>query len=171
MQKTFRLALALTAVAATPAMAAPLPGGATTLQETYDDWTVSCQTADKNAVCAMRQIQSNSKTGQRVLLAELKNSAKGGSEGILLLPFGLDLAKGVTDKIDEKDGSQRQFSTCLPQGCLVPVTFTDKQIATLSTGKSLHIQATSLEPSQPVDFTVSLKGFGAAYNRMTTLIK
>lgn len=153
-----------------PAASAPLPGGATNLQETYEDWTVSCQTADKNAVCVMRQVQTNSKTGQRVLLAELQKSAKG-NEGVLLLPFGLDLAKGATTKIDDKDGATLQFSTCLPQGCLMPATFDDKQIASLRKSASFKVQATSLNPAQPVDFAISLKGFGAAYDRMTALVQ
>ncbi|WP_025090728.1 invasion associated locus B family protein [Brucella intermedia] len=151
-------------------VAAPLPGGASTLQETYEDWTVSCQTADKNAVCAMRQVQSNSKTGQRVLLAELQKTAKG-NEGVLLLPFGLELAKGATTKVDDTDGEALQFSTCLPQGCLMPVTFDDKQIASLKKSSSFKVQATSLNPAQPVDFAISLKGFGAAYDRMTALLQ
>ncbi|PWL19189.1 invasion protein [Falsochrobactrum shanghaiense] len=164
-------AIAFTAISFVPAFAAPLPGGANTLQETYQDWTVTCQTQNDNAVCAMRQDQSSAQTGQRVLTAEFRNVDGGKIDGVLLMPFGLDLAKGAATKIDEADGPQLAFSTCLPQGCLTPVSLDAKQVAALKTGSNLNVTTTALSPSQPVAFKVSLKGFGAAFDRIVALTK
>jgi invasion protein IalB len=153
-----------------PALAAPLPGGASSLQETYQDWTVSCQNQQETSVCVMRQVQSNTQTGQHVLTVELHNVA-GNVGGILLMPFGLDLVKGASLQIDEVPGPGVAFSTCVPQGCMAPVSFDVKQVAALRNGTNINVTATALSPSQPVAFKVSLKGFGAALDRITTLTK
>ncbi|MBB5702301.1 invasion protein IalB [Ochrobactrum daejeonense] len=164
------LAFIFAAISSAPALAAPLPGGASTLQETYQDWTVSCQSQKDATVCAIRQQQSSPQTGQRVLTAELRN-AGGKVEGVLLMPFGLDLAKGASLKIDEAAGPNLAFSTCLPQGCLAPISFDAKQVAALKAGANINVTTTALSPSQPVAFKISLKGFGAALDRITTLTK
>lgn len=164
------LAFTLAAISGAPALAAPLPGGASTLQETYQDWTVSCQNQKETSVCVMRQDQSSTQTGQRVLTAELHNVG-GKVEGVLLMPFGLDLAKGAALKIDDAAGPNLVFSTCLPQGCLAPVSFDAKQVAALKGGTNINVTTTALSPSQPVAFKVSLKGFGAALDRIIVLTK
>ncbi|ABS13172.1 MULTISPECIES: invasion associated locus B family protein [Brucella/Ochrobactrum group] len=164
------LAFTLATISGASAFAAPLPGGASTLQETYQDWTVSCQSQKETSICVMRQDQSSTQTGQRVLTAELRN-VEGKVEGVLLMPFGLDLAKGAALKIDEVAGPNLAFSTCLPQGCLAPVSFEAKQVAALKAGTNINVTTTALSPSQPVAFKVSLKGFGAALDRITALTK
>lgn len=165
------LTIGFAVISSLPAIAAPLPGGASTLQETYEDWTVSCQSAKDNTVCAVRQDQSSTQTGQRVLTVELRNMNGGKVEGVILMPFGLDLAKGSTLKIDEVDGPHLTFSTCLPQGCLAPVSFDAKQVASLKAGTNLNVSATALSPSQAVAFKISLKGYGAALDRIIALTK
>ncbi|MEL4073175.1 invasion associated locus B family protein [Ochrobactrum sp. GPK 3] len=165
------VACMLTVVFGTSALAASLPGGASTLQETYQDWTVSCQTQKDVPICAIRQEQSNPQNGQRVLTAELRNGASGKVEGVILLPFGLDLAKGVSVKIDDTVGPNLTFSSCFPQGCLAPVSFDAKQIAAIKAGTNLNVTTTALSPSQPVAFKISLKGFGSALDRITALTK
>ncbi|MBV2142460.1 invasion associated locus B family protein [Falsochrobactrum sp. TDYN1] len=164
-------AVAFTAISFVPALAAPLPGGASTLQETYQDWTVTCQTQNASSVCAMRQDQNSTQTGQRVLTVEFRNVDGGKIDGVLLMPFGLDLAKGASLKIDDATGPDLAFSTCLPQGCLTPVTFDAKQVTALKAGTDLNVTTTALSPSQPVAFKVSLKGFGAAFDRIVALTK
>lgn len=158
------------AIFSVPALAAPLPGGASTLQETYQDWTVSCQSQKDATACTIRQQQSSPQTGQRVLTAELRN-AGGKVEGVLLMPFGLDLAKGASLKIDEAAGPNLTFSTCLPQGCLAPIAFDAKQVSALKAGTNINVTTTALSPSQPVAFKISLKGFGAALDRIAALTK
>lgn len=40
------------------------------------------------------------------------------------MPFGLKLEAGAILKLDDKDlGQGVRFSTCVPQGCLLPVSF------------------------------------------------
>lgn len=170
------LASGIMAIGAIAAMtmvahAAPLPGGASTLSETYQDWAISCQAQKETPNCVMNQTQNSSKTGQRVLTVELRNVAGGKVDGVVLMPFGLDLAKGVSLKIDEAEAPGLTFSTCLPQGCLAPLSLAAKDIARLKAAGNLNITATAFEPNQPVAFKVSLKGFGTALDRIGALTK
>ncbi|MFB8345004.1 invasion associated locus B family protein [Brucella cytisi] len=164
------LAFTLAAISGASAFAAPLPSGASTLQETYQDWTVSCQSQKETSICMIRQDQSSTQTSQHVLTAELRN-LEGKVEGVLLMPFGLDLVKGAALKIDEVTGPNLAFSTCLPQGCMAPVSFEAKQVAALKAGTNINVTTMALSPSQPVAFKVSLKGFGAALDHITALTK
>lgn len=163
--------LAGAALLAPSAKAAPLPGGASSLVETFQDWVVACQAQEATTTCVMRQVQTNTQTNQSVLTVEFRNVANGRLEGALLMPFGLALAKGVSLKIDEAAVGALTFSTCVPQGCIVPMGLDAAQVAKLKTGTALNIGATSLNPAQPVAMKVSLKGFPMALNRVLELTK
>ena len=95
-----------------------LPGGAASLNEAHGDWTVACVVrpdaqGTKVKQCAFVQEQFQLKDGQsqarqRVMRVELRPE-KGGVKGFLVLPFGLDLASGVTYQLDEgKPGGVQQ---------------------------------------------------------------
>lgn len=159
--------LALSAPVAAQNAGSSLPGGASSLQETYQDWSLSCQSAQK-VVCAVSQQQSQ-QNGQRVLAVELRGGAEGGISGNLVLPFGLLLDSGAVLQID--DGQPRaplRFSTCVPAGCLVPLTFDAKTIAALRPGTALKIKVQNMD-KQEVTLSISLKGLAAALDRLKAL--
>lgn len=145
-----------------------LPNGASSLQETYQDWQVSCQVIDNAKRCALsqQQVQQN---GQRVLAVELQQTRDGKLNGSLILPFGLLLDQGVTLAIDDKSpGQPLRFRTCLPGGCLVPLSLEPAMLTNLRAGATLKIQATSADgPAIPL--ALSLKGFAAAADRLKAL--
>jgi hypothetical protein len=90
----------LTAFAAQAQQAPTLPGGATSLQEIYQDWRVACQVADNAKRCVLLQ-QQNQQNGQRVLAIELNAPVGNTVTGTLALPLGLALDAGVTFQIDD----------------------------------------------------------------------
>lgn len=150
------------------AAASGLPGGASSLNETYKDWRVSCaqQGATKRCVLAQTQTQQN---GKRVLALEL-NAPRGDTvSGTLILPFGLVLDSGVTFQIDDKPAMQpTRFRTCVPAGCLIPVTFDAPTLVALRAGTVLKINAVA-DDGAAVPFSISLQGFGAALDRAGVL--
>lgn len=152
-------------------LAGPLPNGASSLVENYEDWVVACQAPEGEAACVMRQVQSNRETGQRVLSAEFQNGTDGNVQGVLLMPFGLALDQGVALKFDDQAGPQLSFSTCLPSGCVVPVRFSAEQVGMLQGGSAMNVTAMGINSSEPVAFNISLDGFTDAYNRLTQLTK
>lgn len=175
MRTTFRLLLgiALAGAALMPAArAASLPGGAGSLVESYQDWSLACQSQNNNVGCVIRQVQTNTQTNQTVLALELHSAQGGKLEGALLLPFGLALTQGASLKLDEAAlGPALPFSTCVPAGCLVPVAFDAATVGKLKTGTAINITASPFGNPQPTAFKVSLKGFGGALARLVDLLK
>lgn len=148
---------------------AALPGGASSLQETYQDWRIACEIGDKTKHCSMSQ-QQVGKNRHRVLAVELQASRDSTVTGLLVLPFGLLLDKGVTLQIDDKPAlAPLRFRTCMPAGCLVPLSFDRDRVGALGKGTALKLKATAADTNQEVVLTVSLKGFAAALDRIKAL--
>jgi invasion protein IalB len=170
---TFVAGLALLAVplaAAAQAPQAQLPNGASNVSETYQDWQMVCSMQQEAKRCSVNQQQADSKTSQRVLAVELQPQGDK-AEGVLAMPFGLLLDKGVTLKVGEADiGPTLRFRTCLPQGCLVPISLDAKALAALRKSNTLTVSAVSVA-DQPMSLSVSLKGFGQALDRVAALAR
>jgi invasion protein IalB len=147
-----------------------LPGGAQSITETYQDWQMVCGQPQGVKQCAVAQQQTDSKTGQRILGVELRPQGDK-AEGILLLPFGLTLDKGVAIRVGEAEvASGLRFKTCLLAGCLVPLSFDAKTLAALRKAPTLTVNAVG-DADQAVPFSISLKGFGPAFDRAIALAK
>lgn len=160
----FEVAQAQTGTAST------LPGGASSLNETYRDWRVACVQQGATKQCTMSQAQAQ-QNGQRVLAIELGAPSGNAVTGTLILPFGLALDSGVIFQIDEKPPMPPvRFRTCIPAGCLVNVSFDATTIATLRAGSTLKIKATA-EGGAATPFSISLQGFGTALDRVATLAR
>ena len=151
-----------------------LPGGAQNLREGYGDWVVSCDIRTQNnasqKVCGLSQVQTNNQSHQRVLFMQLQPKGPA-ADGTLVLPFGPDLSRGVTLRIDGGPVlATLPFWTCLPAGCLVKLSFDAKTVAAIRGGTSLKV---SLFPvGQPeMSLSVSLKGFPDAFDRTIALMK
>lgn len=151
-----------------------LPGGATTLREGHGDWIVSCDIVTQNGasrkVCGLSQVQTNTQSHQRILAVQLQ---PGDSvvDGTLVLPFGLDLSKGVTLQVD--DGlvlASLPFRTCIPAGCLVNLNLDGRSVAALRTGASLKVNVFPVG-GQEMSLSISLKGFPGALDRTIALLK
>jgi invasion protein IalB len=159
----------LTAILASDALAqsAPLlPGGASSLRETHQDWQVLCAVRDKTKYCTLSQQQTKQGTNQLVLTIELVPGANNVLNGMLLMPFGLLLSNGITLQIDDKPpGKPIPFRTCLPNGCVVPLSFDKSTVDTQRAASNLKIAASASDTNETVRFTVSLKGFGPAIDR------
>ncbi len=109
-------------------------------------------------------------SSQRILAIELR-PVSGGIEGTLVLPFGLELAKGASFQIDDGQvGAPVAFRTCLPIGCTVPVTFDGSTVTALRSGTALKIKTTR-DGGDELLLSISLKGFGGALDRTIALLR
>ena len=152
------------------APAAQLPNGATAINETFGDWTVDCRIVEGRKGCIMQQSQGNQQTGQRSFAIELRVPQTMRTEGLLLMPFGLNLDQGVKLKIDEQDlGQGARFSTCVPTGCLVPISLPTVATEAMKKGTRLIVTGTTLSSGEAATFNVSLNGFAPALARLTEL--
>lgn len=149
---------------------ATLPGGASSLNETYRDWRVACAMQGTAKQCAMSQAQTQ-QNGQRVLAIELAAPAGNLVSGTLILPFGLALDSGVSFQIDDKPAmAPVRFRTCVPAGCLVTLSFDAPAIVALRAGTALKVKATA-DGGAAAPFSISLQGFGTALDRVAALAR
>lgn len=152
--------------------AATLPNGASSVNETFGDWTVDCRIVERRKQCLLSQAQGNKETGRRVYAIELNPAVGGKIEGTILMPFGLNLDAGAVLKLDDKDlGKGLRFSTCVPQGCLLPVNFPAAATDAMRKGTKLVVASLNLSSNEAVTFNVSLNGFSPAVARATELAK
>jgi invasion protein IalB len=86
------------------------------------------------------------------------------------MPFGLKLDAGVLLKLDDKDmGQGLRFSTCVAQGCVLPVNFPIAGLNAIRNGKTLAVGALNMNDGQLVTFSISLNGFAVAVDRVIQL--
>lgn len=149
---------------------ATLPNGASAINESYGDWTLDCRINEGQKFCALAQSQGNSQTNQRVFAIELRTPRNGQTTGTILMPFGLKLDNGAVLRLDDKNlGQGLRFSTCMPAGCLLPISFPTVATDAMKTAKTLTVAALNLSNGDPALFNVSLNGFAAALARISQL--
>ncbi|WP_248309833.1 invasion associated locus B family protein [Bosea sp. WAO] len=150
--------------------AATLPNGASAINEVYGDWTVDCRITDGQKLCVLTQNQGDSRTNQRVFAIELRAPKDGKAEGTILMPFGVKLENGAVLKLDDKDlGQGLRFSTCVPSGCLLPISFPTVATDAMKAGKTLTAAALNLSSGEIISFNIVLNGFGPALERISQL--
>ncbi len=153
-----------------PGAVVGLPNGATAISETYGDWTLNCG-ADKGAkFCTLSQTQVN-KEGQRAFAFELRMAKDGSGEGTILMPFGLKLDAGVVLRLDDQSiGEGLRFSTCMAQGCLLPVSFPSAGMEAIRHAKSFTVGALNVSNNQLLTIGISLNGFAVALDRAVQVV-
>jgi invasion protein IalB len=149
---------------------AHLPNGASSISETYGDWTVNCRLFEGQKQCLLLQAQGDTQTKQRIFEIQLRTPKDGKTEGTILMPFGLKLDSGAIISLDDKDlGQALHFSTCTPQGCLLPVSLQAITIEAMKKGKMLTVASLNLNNGEVVAFKISLEGFAVASARTAEL--
>lgn len=144
------------------------PNGASSIQETYQDWQVSCVLQGHAKRCVVLQQQTVPQSRQHLITVELQPMADK-VVGAAILPFGLVLDRGLTLQIDDKAaGSPVRFHTCLPAGCIIPLSFEGAGLSNLRSGTVLKAKAIA-DGGRDADFTISLKGLAAAIDRARAL--
>lgn len=148
-----------------------LPGGASSLQETYSDWKVSCVVNEQsNRVCAISQQQFHKGNKQRIFGIELQAAKDNSLRSTLILPFGLELNHGVNLRVDEGAEFGNPFYTCLPSGCLVVLNLDQSMVNALKAGTMLGVKSRSIQGSA-FSLDVSLAGFTDALSRLNQIVK
>jgi invasion protein IalB len=153
--------------------------GTNDLREVHGDWVVLGATRTKDdkteKACVIVQEQlhnnENDSTKQRLLRVELSPNGSGGIQGVLVLPFGLLLARGVIVQVD--GGLQSPplaFRTAAPIGCLVDLRADAENAAQMKAGKQLQLHAATADNGSNVTFVVSLNGFADALARAETFV-
>jgi invasion protein IalB len=178
--RTWGMALALCLILAGGLSAPAFAGNTATAEKTaaavqprdYDDWRLSCASADEKSApsCTIFQLlsveQQNGKDKQQVPalttvvhIEQVKDKPQ--TMIRMVTPLGIALISGISFKIDEGKPTQVPFMRCIPGGCLTEMIFDKEMLGKLKSAKKLLVGYKAQTGKDQV-FDVSLKGFPQA---------
>lgn len=135
--------------------------------ERYGNWTFDCRRYAEGPRCSISQ-----KVGDQLGIEVLQPDKKDTNKALLLLPFGLAVSEGVTLVIDNTPSDHRiPFSTCAPDGCIVPMVVADKSMDQILAGTQLKIISFDAISSKRKEFSIPLNGIVKAYHRLRSYQK
>jgi invasion protein IalB len=152
---------------ATPSAAPPadaVPGGA----PAQPGWAVRCNSASREAPleCAMEQTAVLSKTGQLIVLVNIRvTSDTRIPVALVQLPLGLHLPGGAKLQVDDGKTTDLQIQTCENRGCYASTPIAPELLAAMRSGKQLKVQFQSLA-KETITIPMPLTDFAAAYDKI-----
>ncbi|MCE4222690.1 invasion associated locus B family protein [Methylobacterium sp. C25] len=142
------------------------PNGARSVSESYGDWTMNCNREGSQTDCVVIQSQGDRRTGRRQFSVELRAPKDGRAEGLILMPFGMQIEPGVSFKLDDRTlGKGAPFSYCVNDGCLVPISLPTLATDTMKTAQTMSVSGMKQDAKEPTTISVPLAGFAAAFAR------
>ncbi|SIT13668.1 invasion associated locus B family protein [Paracoccus saliphilus] len=142
-------------------------------KSTHQDWTIRCIRAEEGTdPCELYQLLKDSEGNSvaEMTLIPLSNGdvAAGAT---MVAPLETDLTRGLSLSIDNGEMRGYPFSFCAPVGCVSRMGFTDGEVNELKRGAKATISLLPFgaDPENPVNLDLSLAGFTAAFDEMSTL--
>lgn len=142
-------------------------------KSTHQDWTIRCIRAEEGTdPCELYQLLKDSEGNSvaEMTLIPLSNGdvAAGAT---MVVPLETDLTRGLSLSIDNGEMRGYPFSFCAPVGCVSRMGFTDGEVNELKRGAKATISLLPFgaDPENPVNLDLSLSGFTAAFDEMSTL--
>jgi invasion protein IalB len=147
------------AVPAEPAQAGPPP---------QPGWNARCTSASRTAPleCAMEQTAVLSKTGQLIVLVNIRVPGDTRAPVVLIqLPLGLNLPAGAKIQVDDGRPIDLPVQTCETRGCFASSPIATELLAAMKSGKQLKVSFQTLA-KENVSIPMPLGDFAAAYERI-----
>ena len=146
--------------------------GDTYLKEAHGDWQLSCMRTDFGVdPCQMYQLMKDNAGVPiaEINLIDLPAGSAGPAGMTILAPLEVLLPQGIELSVDTGKPVNYPFTTCAPVGCYIRTALTEADMASFRRGKSAKFaMIPALAPDQKVDVVLSLSGFTAAWQAMTT---
>lgn len=153
------------AAAAAPATPVTPPQAEPAAQQ---GWAARCTSASRAAPleCAMEQTAVLSKTGQLIVLVNIRVPADTKAPVALVqLPLGLHLPGGAKLQVDDGKATDLQIQTCENRGCYAGSAIAPDLLAALRSGKQLKVSFQNLG-KENITIPIPLTDFAAAYDRI-----
>ncbi|MBP7240983.1 invasion associated locus B family protein [Amaricoccus sp.] len=133
----------------------------------HGDWELGCVTGTKN--CEMQQVALDNTKNPVVLARVLKLPAGADAQALMIFntPLGTLLPSGLSFQIDTAQAAVLPFEWCVQEGCVVRLGLREPDVAAMKRGQTVKMIVTSIaNPQVPVELTLSLSGFTAAYDAL-----
>ena len=151
----------------------PNAPGTIYVKEAKGDWQIRCIRTEIGAdPCQIFQgLQDDQGTTvAEITMVALANAGDAVAGATVTTPLGTLLTEQVVIAVDGGAGKRYPFTWCDPEGCHARLGFNADGLASMKRGASAKVTVTPLlTPDQPVILTMSLTGFTAAFDTMSTL--
>jgi invasion protein IalB len=131
-------------------------------------WAVRCTSASREAPleCAMEQTAVLSKTGQLIVLVNIRVPSDTHTPVALVqLPLGLNLPIGAKFQVDDGKAAELQIQTCENRGCYASTPIAPELLTALRSGKQLKVSFQNLG-KETITIPIPLADFAAAYDKI-----
>ncbi|WP_112322681.1 invasion associated locus B family protein [Oceanibium sediminis] len=137
--------------------------------EAFGDWELRCETTTNN--CFMYQLARDESLNpvSELSLVALPESADAALGVTAITPLGTLLSEGLVLQVDSGAARQYPFSWCTRSGCFARFGMTASEVDAMKRGATARLRILSVSaPEDPVILNVSLSGFTAAYEALTS---
>jgi invasion protein IalB len=138
------------------------------VRSVHDDWQIRCETPPgaQSEQCALFQsVVAEDRANVGITVLVLKTADQKSRLMRIQAPLGVLLPAGLGLKIDQVDVGRAGFVRCLPKGCYAEVIMDDELIKKLRNGTTATFFIFQT-PEEGIGFPMSLKGFGAGYDKL-----
>ena len=155
-----------------------VPGGQagqpeTYIKETFTDWALQCLKVQADQeVCQMYQLlkEPGGASVAEVSMFKLENGGEAVAGGTFIVPLETLLPAKLTIQVDDGQPRRYDYSFCSQVGCYARVGFTAEDINRFKAGAAAKVTVIpALAPDQQVTVNMSLSGFTAAYDNVSSL--
>jgi invasion protein IalB len=118
----------------------------------------------------MQQVALDASQNPVILVRLVKLPAGSDAEALAIFntPLGTLLPTGLGFRVDSAQPATLPFEWCVQEGCIVRLGLRAPEVAAMKRGRAVTLTVTSIaEANQPVELTLSLTGFTAAYDSLT----
>lgn len=145
----------------------------TYIKDTYGDWQLKCFRSDgQDDICQMYQLLRED-AGNPVAefsLFKLPDGAQAAAGATIVVPLGTLLTSELQVSIDGGKAKSFAYSFCSAVGCFARIGLTQGDVDAFKRGANASIQIVPAQaPNQKVNIKVSLTGFTAAYDNVSTV--
>ena len=143
------------------------------VRETEGDWEIKCfGTGGENDVCQMYQLLKDDTDNavSEFSLFRLDNGTPAAAGATVVVPLETLLTQQLSISIDGGEARKYPFAYCNQAGCYARLGLTAEDVTAQKAGaKGTMTIVPAAAPNQTVKATISLTGFTAAYDKVTTL--
>lgn len=138
--------------------------------DTFNDWNLRCERNPAGAdPCQMQQLLSDSDgtPTAEIMMFNLPEGSEAVAGATIITPLETLLPAQLTLSTDGAQPRRYPFTFCTAIGCIAQVGFTAAEIDAFRRGSAVQMTIVPVvAPDQPVNLTISLMGFTAAYAAM-----
>ena len=142
-------------------------------REVIGTWEMRCiKTEEEQDPCQMYQLLDDGEGNpvSEISLFRLPAGGKAVAGATIVVPLETSLPQQLTITVDNGKARRYPFAFCNPVGCYVRLGLTEADVAAFKRGNAATVTIVpALAPDQQVQLTLSLEGFTASYDQVSTI--